>query len=461
MSLGDIFLAGVLLGLILLAGRVLRDAVPPLRWALLPASVVAGLLGLAVGPEVAGRWAGVDLLPEGVHGVWREAPGLLITVVFATLFLGKEIPGPRRIWEMAAPQATFGQTVAWGQYVIGLTLAILVLTPVFGIHPAVGALIEIGFEGGHGTAAGLGATFDELGFEEGRDLALGMATIGVVLAVVLGSVLIKIERRHSWRDGEDFTRKRTMPEGDEADDRPGILECSEERAILEPLTLQLGLIGLAIALGWLLQQGLIRLEAATWGGPDGVEVLRHVPLFPLAMIGGVALQVAIDRLGLGRYVSPRLMGRIGATALDLTIAAAVATLSLQILAANWEVLAILATAGAVWNVAAFWLLAPRIIHRAPFERGIGDFGQSMGMTVTGLLLMRMADPENRTRAIESFGYKQLLFEPFVGGGVVTAMSVPLIFAFGPVTMLAVSSAIFAAWLVFAWALFMRHAPGGR
>ena len=41
------------------------------------------------------------------------------------------------------------------------------------------------------------------------------------------------------------------------------------------------------------------------------------------------------------------------------------------------------------------------------------------------------------------------------------MSVPLIFAFGPVTMLAVSSAIFAAWLVFAWALFMRHAGSAR
>ena len=83
------------------------------------------------------------------------------------------------------------------------------------------------------------------------------------------------------------------------------------------------------------------------------------------------------------------------------------------------------------------------------------------MTVTGLLLMRMADPENRTRAIESFGYKQLLFEPFVGGGVITAMSVPLIVAFGPVTMLAVSAAVFLAWLVFGWALFMRHAPRGR
>lgn len=38
-----------------------------------------------------------------------------------------------------------------------------------------GGLIEIGFEGGHGTAAGMADTFADLGFEEGADLALGLA----------------------------------------------------------------------------------------------------------------------------------------------------------------------------------------------------------------------------------------------------------------------------------------------
>src|SRR5699024_1923612 len=66
-----------------------------------------------------------------------------------------------------------------------------------------------------------------------------------------------------------------------------------------------------------------------------------------------------------------------------------------------------------------------------FERGIGDFGQSMGVTATGLILMRIVDPEGRSPAFEAFGYKQLVFEPFFGGGLVTAMAVPLVFFFGP------------------------------
>ncbi|MFC3526066.1 hypothetical protein ACFOLK_16090 [Marinococcus halophilus] len=41
------------------------------------------------------------------------------------------------------------------------------------------------------------------------------------------------------------------------------------------------------------------------------------------------------------------------------------------------------------------------------------------MAATGLLLMRVADPENKSPAFTAFGYKQILFEPMVGGGLVT------------------------------------------
>ncbi len=73
---------------------------------------------------------------------------------------------------------------------IGLLLAVLLLVPFLGQDPMVGALIEVGFEGGHGTAAGLGTTFTDLGFPEGQDLVLGLATVGVVSGVVVGIALI-------------------------------------------------------------------------------------------------------------------------------------------------------------------------------------------------------------------------------------------------------------------------------
>ena len=87
-------------------------------------------------------------------------------------------------------------------------------------------------------------------------------------------------------------------------------------------------------------------------------------------------------------------------------------------------------AGVAFNVAIFLWLAPRIIGRYWFERGIGDFHPSMGVTATGLILMRVVDPEAKTPAFEAFGYKQLVFEPFFGGGLVTALAIPVIYLTG-------------------------------
>ncbi|MQK95530.1 sodium:glutamate symporter, partial [Escherichia coli] len=88
-----------------------------------------------------------------------------------------------------------GQILAWGQYVVGLSLTLLVLTPVFGMDPIAGALIEITFEGGHGTAAGMADTFRELNLPAGADTALGLATVGLVSGVIFGVALINWARR--------------------------------------------------------------------------------------------------------------------------------------------------------------------------------------------------------------------------------------------------------------------------
>jgi ESS family glutamate:Na+ symporter len=100
---------------------------------------------------------------------------------------------------------------------------------------------------------------------------------------------------------------------------------------------------------------------------------------------------------------------------------------------------ILAGVAILWNVFAFVFFARVIIPYFWFERDIGDLGQAMGMTATGLLLMKIADPDNQSMAFESFGYKQLLFEPFVGGGLFIALSLPLIHTFGSGTIFIVTA----------------------
>lgn len=397
-----------------------------------------------------------DILTAG----WGTIPGLLINVVFAALFIGKRVIGPRKIWRFAGPQVVFGQSLAWGQYVVGIALTALVLVPVFQMSPLSAALIEISFEGGHGTAAGLGHLFEELDFGEGADLALGLATVGIATGLATGLFMTAVWTRKSQtgaRRSNTPARRRAIHKalGDY------ILETHNRffaGHVFMRTLLQLGLIGLAIGLGSGLRLVLMQVESLLMLVVDFPEVVAYIPLFPLAMIGGIMVQYGLEKLSLTRVVHAGTVSFAGNLALELVIITAIATMSLTAISDNWAPFVLLAAVGTVWNVVVFLVLAPRLMRPYWFERGIGDYGQSMGMTATGLLLMKNTDPANKSEALERFGYKQLLFEPIVGGGLFTAMSMILISEFGLGAMFAVTLAVLLFWLVLGWKSFGGRIP---
>lgn len=61
-----------------------------------------------------------------------------------------------------------------------------------------------------------------------------------------------------------------------------------------------------------------------------------------------------------------------------------------------------------------------------FERAIADFGMNTGVIATGLILLRMVDPESRSPVPADFAFKQLLHSPFMGGGIWTCLALPLL-----------------------------------
>ncbi|HBL12336.1 MAG TPA: sodium:glutamate symporter [Cyanobacteria bacterium UBA11162] len=465
-NLKDVFFAFILIALLILAGRFIHQKVHWIQRLYLPESIVAGVLALLLGPQILGAIATTvwgsnsfltqGLFPESLQMVWSQSPSVFINVVFAALFLGESLPSPREIWNKAAPQIVFGQSLAWGQYVVGILLTLLILIPLFQIDPIAATLIEIAFEGGHGTAAGMKETFIDLKFSEGADLALGLATVGIVSGIVTGTILANWGRRKGhirsiqqnvdepeWF--EDYTHNQT-PETKRA--RARLMR----NLLIDPLSLNFGFVGLAIAIGWLILNGLIWIESITWGR-GGFELMTYVPLFPIALIGGIIVQLIMERLGIAPLIIRPLMNNIAGVALDIVVVTALATISLNVLENNLGPFLILSLGGITWNVFGFLYLAPRLFPSYWFERGICDMGQSMGVTATGLLLLRMVDPDNRSGAFESFAYKQLLFEPIVGGGLFTAAAPVLINRFGLVSVLLLTGGILAAWLIFGFITF--------
>lgn len=435
------------LSISLFVGKLLRMKIKILQKLFLPSSVIGGLILLLVSPQA----LNLPFLRE-ITEMWEVMavlPAYLINFIFASLFIGKDIPSLSSIWKLAGPQVCFGQTLAWGQYIIGILLAIFVLSPWLGLPPIAGALIEIGFEGGHGTAAGLGPTFEALGWAEGQDLALGLATIGILVGVVIGIIMVNLATKKGIIKPQAGELEKMQEEDSctEFEDR----EPEEKKALvesIEPLSLHLALIGAGIGVGYIILQGLIGLETLILI-PFNVEgIMEFVPLFPLAMIGGIIVQIVYRKIFSGKLTIDRnQINRLQGVSLDFLILASLGSLSLQVIADYWEGLFLLAVSGIIWNVLGFAIFAPRFIKNYWFPRGIGDFGQSMGMTATGLLLIRLADPQNESEAISAFGYKQLMFEPVVGGGLFTAASMPLIARVGSENILILVSGLFLFWLI--------------
>ncbi|KYG29409.1 sodium/glutamate symporter [Alkalihalobacillus trypoxylicola] len=445
----------IILGILLMISKWIRVTIPFLQNVLIPSSIIAGLLGLLLGPEVLGLldielFEEGGLFPEGMITVWESLPELLISIIFASLFLGSSIPSFKKMWNIAGPQITFSHFISWGQYVIGGVLATFLLVPLFNLNPAVGALLEISFVGGHGTAAGLSSTFSAVDFEEGRDLAIGLATVGVLSGVFIGMILINWGARKGktkiLKSPDDISKeqKKGLIKMEDQDDAPAGHKTTRSE-VIETFTVHFAYIGIAIALGYLILEGLILVEEALWS--DTIELFVNMPLFPLAMIGAVIVQLTLDKTTKEPILDPGLVKRIQGFALDLLIVSAIATLSLTVIGDYLLPFLFMSIAAISWTVFSFLFIAPKMMPDYWFERGIGDLGQGLGMSAAGLLLINLVDPKNDSPAKEGFSYKQLLLDIFVGGGIVTAASVPLIVAVGPVVFLIIAFVVMIGWLL--------------
>jgi ESS family glutamate:Na+ symporter len=167
------------------------------------------------------------------------------------------------------------------------------------------------------------------------------------------------------------------------------------------------------------------------------------------MFGGLLAQLVWKKLGF--TVVREIVELITTLTLTLLIMAAIGTMSLEFLSHNAPLFIMLYGAGVLWILFMFFFMAKRMFKNFWFQNAIVSFGQGMGMTATGLLFAQMVDPKNRTNAVEGFGYKQLMFEPLMGGGMVTALSMPIILLIG----LPLFTAICAGVVVFGLLVFGR------
>jgi len=433
-------LALAVLTLVLALGTGLGRILGSRNWGV-PEALLAGVIGLLLAPS-----GPLPLIPPGVLAVWQELPLILLTLVFGTLLVGKPLPRPGGLWRPLSAQVLLALTLAFGQYLVAALVVMALQGRLEGVHPLMACLIEVAYEGGHGSAAAMGPTYARLGFPGGEALGLAMATVGLLSSTLVGGIVVVVARRVGWlqvvapdpADAPMLAKAGATPpssadrEGGSVPDAVGRLTDpagpANPRGVdtgflshsLAAWAVNLALAGIAVGIGWLALEGLRWGANAVGGG--FAAVIEAFPVFPLAIIGSLLVRLVLERSGNASVASGPIQGLVATLAADLLITSATACLDLSLLAQDWIPLTALAVAGLVWNLGVVLLLGPRILPAPWFERGILEFGQATGVAASGLLLLRMADPNDQSDALPAFSIKQLLLQPLIAGGVITVVA---------------------------------------
>ena len=163
------------------------------------------------------------------------------------------------------------------------------------------------------------------------------------------------------------------------------------------------------------------------------------------MLGGLFVMWVHEKAGVPCPVDELMMDRIGGASMEVLIVAAIAMINTNAVSENIAPLIIIMIGGMSWNFVCFFILAPRVLPNFQFERAIVELGQSFGTTATGLLLLRMCDPHKDTEVWKAFGYKQMMTEPFMGGGIWTTVSLQLLVNIGVWGVCGISTAAVLFW----------------
>ncbi len=399
-------IAGLLIiGFLLIFGRRLKFAIQLERFGL-PIAFICGIVGILIGP-----YGIFNFLTKETISIWEESLTPLLSIVFATLMLGRSIPDLKGLIKPIGNQFLLALALGFGQFFVGGLVVKYLLPESINVNPLMGCLIEVGFEGGHGAAAIIGNSFNKLGFPEGLDLGLAMATMGLLSSSLIGSLFILLGKIFKITNQTEFIENR-----ENKDFKFNINIFADLRILL----VNVGFAGLAIFIGILLLK-TIRLSS-TFFGDFSKEVINSLPVFPLILIGSLLIRYALEKTEKTAFISQILQREMGILSTDLLIFSAMASLNLSIVMNNLSTILLLTIFGLLWNILCIAFFSYFVFDDFWFEKGLVEFGNSTGVVASGLLLLRLADPNNLSKTLPIFTSKQLFAQLLLSGGFFTVLS---------------------------------------
>lgn len=420
--------------IMLCLGTWLRAKIPALRNMLVPASVVAGVLGLIFMNAVPAL--GVDI------GTDFDMFSTITNQLFTVSFISISLTGSNE------SQGATGKSIAKGAMGLGFTWAFLyALTPLIGMgiiallgksvdmDPIYGTLIPFAFCQGPGQSASYGAIFESYGWDNAAMVAMTFAAIGFIVAFLVGVPAAKlgIKRGIAKNCGkiDETTLKGYLTKEEQTQTMNKDTTCNSN---IETLAFHFAVIGLC----YVLAVGIAKLFSLI---PGIIGSSMSGMLFMNGMIAAYIVKAIMKKLKIDYLLDDVLQSKITGWTADYLVVLAFMGVSFQIIG-NW-LLPILVE-GIIITVVTFatcFYFGQRMGGSNDFERTLALYGTATGTVPSGIALVRIVDPEFKTPTAVELGLSNMFM----------MLNMPVVFilmgyAGGSIT------AVVCAGLLAAWAL---------
>lgn len=391
-----------LLLIALLVGNALRNIIPFFRKTLIPSALIGGALLLLVNYIV--KWVGNSdgFIDETIMQVVTYH-GLGIGFVAMTLKNSGKRGKAERIKVLENGAMTGGAYML--QAVLGLLITIIFYLCTKNSSKEIffssGIILPLGFGQGPGNALIWGknlALESPLTFASGKDFGLTIASIGFIVASVIGVLYINHFRKRGEIVHRIDTTKRTLEEFEGENEIP-------DTESIDKMTVQLCLVALVYGLAFGIMCAFAKISNFTNSLAWGFNFLWGVLTANLVKL--VMKLLKKTKVMKREYVNNYQMDRISGFAFDLMIVAGVAAIDIVALKDYAWVIIVLCIAGALATFLYIRIVSKHCFKGYEHEMFVTNFGTVTGTASNGMILLKEIDPNYETPAANSFVASQL------------------------------------------------------
>ena len=389
--------AGLLL-IFLLLGNMIIKLIPFLRKAFIPSALVGGFLLFLV-----------NFILEKTTNLTLVDQRMMQTITYHALaigFIAMSLKIIKKKEGISALKVFQNGALTGGTYMLQAVVGIIISLVFFYLGGKTlfydaGVLLPLGYGQGPGNALTWDINFTALehsGFDGNGSFGLTIASVGFVVASIIGVIYINIHKRRGNIEPREKIVERSIEKYEQEDE-------IEDSDSIDKFSIQISLVAVAyaIALGIMLffklltdVTGVQLFNSVAWGFNFiwGVIAATIIKLFHnLFKKKGVIKH---------QYINNYQMDRISGFAFDMMIIAGVSAIDIKVVHKYALPLAVICIVGAIVTFFYVNFISKRCFKEYPRESFLLNFGTLTGTASNGMILLREIDPNFKTPASDVY-----------------------------------------------------------